>query len=281
MQHRTIQSLQNQELTSQGVGNYSRTPELRVSHKLAERKRRSEMKDLFEDLNKAVPSNGGTKASKWEILTKGRGYPRRPLDLSLTSLKQSSTYVRHSTKNDNFTRRYSVYKEIPSTVAKHTRRTRCSRRRSRLCTNIFAVLTRTPLMSMATLHPSSASSKRSRKPMATPGSHYRLSIRLSRAVKVLDSAMFLQLRLCKASSTDTEGSNTRTSLESEVAARHHGLDATWSRRNENSWQRFASLDQGWDLALEHISSTASLRLSIIPFSRALLTSVCATQWLRR
>lgn len=71
MQHRTIQSLQSEGLPAQGVGNYSRTPELRVSHKLAERKRRSEMKDLFEDLNKAVPSNGGTKASKWEILTKG------------------------------------------------------------------------------------------------------------------------------------------------------------------------------------------------------------------
>jgi len=71
LQHRTIQGLQNEGTPSLGVGNYSRTPELRVSHKLAERKRRSEMKDLFEDLNKAVPSNGGTKASKWEILTKG------------------------------------------------------------------------------------------------------------------------------------------------------------------------------------------------------------------
>lgn len=71
MQHRTIQSLQNESMPSSGVGNYSRTPELRVSHKLAERKRRSEMKDLFEELNKAVPANGGTKASKWEILTKG------------------------------------------------------------------------------------------------------------------------------------------------------------------------------------------------------------------
>ena len=71
MQHRAIQNLQNETVPAQAMGNYSRTPELRVSHKLAERKRRSEMKDLFEDLNKAVPSSGGTKASKWEILTKG------------------------------------------------------------------------------------------------------------------------------------------------------------------------------------------------------------------
>ncbi|KAM3415508.1 HLH-domain-containing protein [Cercospora zeina] len=76
LQHRTISGLQHEAMTPQGVGNYSRTPELRVSHKLAERKRRSEMKDLFEDLNKAVPSNGGTKASKWEILTKGMSPPR-------------------------------------------------------------------------------------------------------------------------------------------------------------------------------------------------------------
>lgn len=71
MQHRSIAGLQNDGMQGGGVGNYSRTPELRVSHKLAERKRRSEMKDLFEELNKAVPANGGAKASKWEILTKG------------------------------------------------------------------------------------------------------------------------------------------------------------------------------------------------------------------
>lgn len=72
LQHRSIASLQNDNNAANVTGNYSRTPELRVSHKLAERKRRSEMKDLFEDLNKAVPNNGGAKASKWEILTKGK-----------------------------------------------------------------------------------------------------------------------------------------------------------------------------------------------------------------
>lgn len=71
MQHRTIQGLQSDNLSQHSLGNYSRTPELRVSHKLAERKRRSEMKDLFEELNKSVPQGAGAKASKWEILTKG------------------------------------------------------------------------------------------------------------------------------------------------------------------------------------------------------------------
>jgi hypothetical protein len=71
MQHKQLGDLQAEEANgASGSQPYSRTPELRVSHKLAERKRRTEMKELFDQLRDLMPQERGSKASKWEILTK-------------------------------------------------------------------------------------------------------------------------------------------------------------------------------------------------------------------
>jgi len=71
LQHRQIGDVRDEDAGSPGSGQpYSRTPELRISHKLAERKRRNEMKELYDELRDLMPQERGSKASKWEILSK-------------------------------------------------------------------------------------------------------------------------------------------------------------------------------------------------------------------
>ncbi|KAH9843830.1 uncharacterized protein C8Q71DRAFT_844663 [Rhodofomes roseus] len=77
-----------------GTTPYSRSPELRVSHKLAERKRRKEMKELFDELREHLPADRGMKASKWEILSKAIDFINN-LKHTCTEMQREIDMLRH------------------------------------------------------------------------------------------------------------------------------------------------------------------------------------------
>ncbi|KAL1921760.1 uncharacterized protein VTP21DRAFT_10402 [Calcarisporiella thermophila] len=77
-----------------GEKTYSRSPELRISHKLAERRRRKEMKDMFDDLREILPIDKGTKTTKWEVLKEAIDYIHK-LRRTRDSLTQEITLLRH------------------------------------------------------------------------------------------------------------------------------------------------------------------------------------------
>lgn len=69
-------------------GHFVRTPELKVSHKIAERKRRQEMRDIFDELKTLLPMDQSSKTSKWEILKRAAEYVRTASSMQQAQLTQ-------------------------------------------------------------------------------------------------------------------------------------------------------------------------------------------------
>ncbi|WWC90140.1 uncharacterized protein L201_005073 [Kwoniella dendrophila CBS 6074] len=99
---------------------FSRSPELRVSHKLAERKRRKEMKELFDELRDELPSDRGMKASKWEILSKAIDHVRQ-LKTSQDQMLREIEHLRREVDiarggTGAYTHAYATTYNIPTTT---------------------------------------------------------------------------------------------------------------------------------------------------------------------
>ena len=65
--------MEDKKITKASQQYLLRTEQHRNHHKMAERKRRQEMKQLFEELRAALPSNA-QRASKWELLDQAIQY---------------------------------------------------------------------------------------------------------------------------------------------------------------------------------------------------------------